>query len=152
MDAAQGNVDVVKAWLDAHNRQDLAALDYMSDDVEITEMPTGIVWRGREDMESLARLAYSRKSQKRLTHIFATATEVCAEYVTTVPTAGEVTRFEKDWGLHGIDISGAQPTTATFELAVCFVCEIKDGRIQRAREYWDAASVARQLGVTDQQR
>ncbi len=72
MDAAQTNIQIVKAWLDAHNRQDISALDYMSDDVEIVEMPTGVVWRGRRDTENLARLAYSRKSHKRLTHVFAT--------------------------------------------------------------------------------
>ncbi|WP_156687436.1 nuclear transport factor 2 family protein [Mycobacterium sp. Marseille-P9652] len=152
MDAARANIELIQAWLDAHNRQDMGALDFMADDVEIVEMPTGVTWHGREDMENLARLAYSRNSHKRLTHLFATDTQACVEYVTTVPTAGEVTTFEKDWGLHGIDISGAEPTTAMFELAVCFVCEIEDGKIRRAREYWDAASVARQLGVSEQPR
>jgi ketosteroid isomerase-like protein len=152
MDAAQANVELVKAWLDAHNRGDISALDYMTDDVEIVEMPTGVVWRGRRDMENLAHLAYARKSHKILTHVFATDKEACVEYVTVVPTAGEVSRFEKEWGLHGIDISSAEPTGDLFELAVCFVCEIKDGRIHRAREYWDAASVARQLGIPEQQR
>ncbi len=115
-------------------------------------MPTGVVWRGRRYMENLARLAYSRKSHKRLTHVFATEQEAGVEYVTAVPTAGEVNRFEKEWGLHGIHISGAEPTSDMFELAVCFVCEIKNGRIRRAREYWDAASMARQLGVSEHQR
>ena len=61
MDAAQANLNLMTAWLDAHNRQDMKALDHMSDDVEIVEMPTGVVWRGRRDMENLARLAYSLK-------------------------------------------------------------------------------------------
>ncbi len=152
MDAAQANVELVTAWLDAHNRGDISALDCMADDVEIVEMPTGIVWRGRQDMENLARLAYSRKSHKRLTHIFATDKDVCVEYVTVVPTAGEVSRFEKEWGLHGIDISNAEPARDMFELPVCFVCEIENGRIHRAREHWDAASMARQLGVSEHQR
>ncbi|MGD1171026.1 nuclear transport factor 2 family protein [Mycobacterium seoulense] len=151
MDSAQANVELLKAWLDAHNRGDIAALDYMSDDVEIVEMPTGVVWRGRQDMENLARLAYSRKSHKRLTHVFATEAAACVEYVTVVPMTGEVSRFEKEWGLHGIDISNAAPTSDVFELPVCFVCEIMNGKIHRAREYWDAASLARQLGVSEQQ-
>src|SRR5262249_12381869 len=64
MDAARVNVKLMKAWLGAHNRQDMKALDYMSDGVEIVEIPTGVVWRGRRDMENLARLGYSRKSQE----------------------------------------------------------------------------------------
>jgi ketosteroid isomerase-like protein len=151
MDATQANVELVKCWLDAHNRQDMKALDYMSEDVEIVEMPTGVVWRGRRDMENVARLAYSRKSHKRLTHVFATDKEACAEYVTVVSTAGEVSGFEKEWGLHGIDIANAEPTGEIFELPVCFVCEIHDWKIHRAREYWDAASVSRQLGLPDHQ-
>jgi ketosteroid isomerase-like protein len=152
MDAAQANLKLMRAWLDAHNRQDMKALDYMSDDVEVIEMPTGVVWRGRQDMENLARLAYSRKSHKRLTHVFATDKQACAEYVTVVRTAGTVSDFEKEQGLHGIDVSNAKPIVDTFELPVCFVCEIEDGKIHRAREYWDAASMARQLGVPGHQR
>jgi ketosteroid isomerase-like protein len=149
MNAAQANVVLMKAWLDAHNRQDMKALDYMSDDVEIVEMPTGVVWRGRHDMEDLARLAYSRKSYKRLTHIFATDREVCVEYVTVVSITGEMTDSEKKQGLHGIDVSNAKPAVDAFELPVCFVCEIAGGKIRRAREYWDAAALARQLGLPD---
>jgi ketosteroid isomerase-like protein len=152
MDAAHANIELMKAWLDAHNRQDMRALDYMSDDVEIVETPTGVVWRGRGDMEDLARLAYSRKSYKRLTHIFATDKEACVEYMTVVPIAGDMTDFEKKQGLHGIDVSTAKPTVDTFELPVCFVCEIEDGKIRRAREYWDAAALARQLGVNGHDR
>ena len=152
MDAALANVKLMKAWLDAHNRQDMKALDYMSDDVEIVEIPTGVVWRGRRDMDNLARLAYSRKSHKRLTRVFATDKEACVEYVTVVSTVGEVSDFEREHGLHGIDISNANPTVDTFELPVCFVCEIQDGKIRRAREYWDAASLARQLGAPGHQR
>ena len=151
MHAARANIELVKGWLDAHNRQDLKALDYMSDDIEIVETPTGVIWRGRRDMENLARLAYSRKSYKRLTHIFATDKEACVEYMTVVPLVGEVTDSEKQQDLHGIDVSTANPTVDTFELPVCFVCEIEDGKIRRAREYWDAAAMARQLGVHDRQ-
>src|SRR5262249_2895993 len=113
--------ELMQAWLDAHNRQDMKALEYMSDDVEIVEIPTGVVWRGRRDMDNLARLAYSRKSHKRLTRVFATDKEACVEYVTVVSTAGGVSDFEREHGLHGIDISNVNPAVDTFELPVCFV-------------------------------
>jgi ketosteroid isomerase-like protein len=149
--AARHNMDIIRAWLDAHNRQDMQALDYMDDEVEIVETPTGVVWRGRQDIESLARLAYERRSYKELTHLFAADDEVCAEYTTRVSTADPVSEFAKEHGLHGIDITNAQPTVQTFALPVCFVCHISNGKIDRAREYWDAASMARQLGVTEGQ-
>ena len=117
--------------------------------MEIVETPTGAVWHGRKDMENLAKLAYSRKSFKQLTHVFATDTEACAEYLTMVNTGGEVTDFEKEQGLHGVDVSGAKPTIDTLNLPICFVCEIKDGKIVKAREYWNAASLTQQLGTDE---
>ena len=48
---------------------------------------------------------------------------------------GEVTDSEKKQGLHGIDVSNAKPHVDTFEMPVCFVCEIQNGKIRRAREY-----------------
>ena len=65
---------------------------------------------------------------------------------------GEVTDSEKKQGLHGIDVSNAKPHVDTFEMPVCFVCEIQNGKIRRAREYWDSATVARQMGLLDRDR
>jgi ketosteroid isomerase-like protein len=42
---AQRNIDTIRAWLDAHNRQDMKAIDYFAEDIEIVEMPTGVEWR-----------------------------------------------------------------------------------------------------------
>ena len=53
---------------------------------------------------------------------------------------------------HGIDVSNAKPTVDAFELPVCFVGEIENGKIRRAREYWDVATVARQLGLPSPER
>ena len=75
------------------------------------------------------------KGYKRLTHIFATDREACVEYVALADVRGEVTDSEKKQGLHGIDVSNAKPHVDTFEMPVCFVCEIQNGKIRRAREY-----------------
>ena len=61
---AQRNIDTIHAWLDAHNRQDIKAIDYYAEDIEIVEMPTGVVYRGMEKMRELARMAYRRKGWK----------------------------------------------------------------------------------------
>jgi len=73
-------------------------------------------------------------------------------YVTVVSVAGDTTGSEKTQGLHGIDVSNAKPTVDALELPVCFVCEIENAKIPRACEYWDAAAVARQLGLPDRDR
>ncbi len=42
----QRNITTVLAWIELHNRQDMKAIDFYTDDIEITEMPTGVVYRG----------------------------------------------------------------------------------------------------------
>jgi ketosteroid isomerase-like protein len=66
---AQRNIDAILAWLDAHNRQDMKAIDCYTDDIEIVEMPTGVVYKGMDKMRELAAMAYRRKGWKELTNI-----------------------------------------------------------------------------------
>src|ERR1700730_1965951 len=71
---AQRNIDTILAWLDAHNRRDMKAIDCYTDDIEIVEMPTGVVCKGMDKMRELAGMAYRRKGWKELTNIIATET------------------------------------------------------------------------------
>jgi hypothetical protein len=57
----QRNIDTIRAGLDAHNRQDMKAIDCYTEDIEIVEMPTGVVYRGLDKMRELAQMAYRRK-------------------------------------------------------------------------------------------
>jgi ketosteroid isomerase-like protein len=145
---ARENVKIMLAWIDAHNRQDMKALDYMHEDVEIVEVPTGVVYRGMQQMKKLAAMAYSRRGDKEVTNVFASDDEACIEYVARADMSAPLTDTEKKEGLHGIDLSNAKPKS-TFELKVCFVCQFKNGKIYRAREYWDAAEMARQFGKSN---
>lgn len=146
---AQENMTMIRAWLDAHNHRDMKALDYIDEDIEIVEIPTGEVYRGKAKMKELAEAAYSRPVWKELTHIMATDEEVCVEYTGRGTISQPLTEAEKESGIHEIDLSQAQAPTTPFELKVCFVCQIKNGKIYRAREYWDAAAIARQFGVSE---
>jgi ketosteroid isomerase-like protein len=146
--AARDNVKTLLAWIDAHNHQDMRALDYMHEDVEIVQVATGVVYRGMPQMKKLAAMAYSRRADKEVTNVFASDDEACIEYIARADMSSPLTDTEKKEGLHGIDLAGAKPRS-TFELKVCFVCRFKDGKIYRAREYWDAAEMARQLGKSN---
>lgn len=146
--AAQENVRIIRAWIDAHNRQDMQALDYLDENIEIIEIPTGVVYRGMAKMRELAAVAYRRRARKELTHIMATDEDVCVEYTNTADISQPFTEGERA-GIHGINASRAKTSKAPFELKVCFVCHIKDGKIDRAREYWDLATVTRQLGIAN---
>jgi ketosteroid isomerase-like protein len=145
--AAQENMRIIRAWIDAHNRQDMKALDYLDENIEILEIPTGVVYKGMAKMKELAQMAYRRHVWKEITHIMATDEEVCVEYTVRADISQPLTEGEKAGGLHGVDISKAKTSKTPFELKLCFVCHIKDGKIDLAREYWDAATITRQLGI-----
>ncbi|SRR6266702_1616599 len=145
--AAQENVNIIRAWIDAHNRQDMKALDYMDENIEIIEIPTGVVYKGMTKMKELAKIAYRRRGWKDITNLIATDDEVCVEYIARADMSKPLTEAEKKSGIHGIDTSKARASNAPFEMRVCFVCHMKDGKIDRAREYWDVATITRQFRI-----
>ncbi len=144
----QRNIDTIRAWLDGHNRQDMKAIDCYTEDIEIVEMPTGVVYKGMDKMRELARMAYRRKGWKDLTHIIATETEACVEYIAKADMSQPLTEEEKRGGIHGVNISKAKSSTTPFAIPVCFICHFTDeGKIDRVREYWDVATMTRQFGI-----
>ena len=144
----QRNIDTILFWLDAHNRQDMKALDCYTDDIEIIEMNTGAVHQGMKKMHELARLAYGRKGFKQLTHLFATETDACVEYIARADTSQPLTDEEKHSNMHGLDISKAKTIANSVEVPVCFICHFTEaGKIDRVREYWDSATMLRQFGI-----
>lgn len=145
---AQANINAFNAWLDAHNNLDMKVLDLMTDDVEIVEVAGGIVYKGRERMEKLARMAFRGKGYKKLTYIMATDTHVCAEYDSYTDISA-ISNEERQEGVHGIDVSKAKDKGQRIILKVCFVAEMKDGKIHRAREYYDVSTMTRQMGIAD---
>jgi len=60
-------IERASSWLDAHNRQDMKVIDCYTEDIEIVEMPTGVVYKGMAKMRELPRMAYRRKGWKDLT-------------------------------------------------------------------------------------
>lgn len=51
-------------------------------------------------------------------------------------------------GTHQGELMGIAPTGRTISVPVCDIIEIKDGKIHTEREYFDAAHMMQQLGVT----
>ncbi len=144
----QRNIDTMMFWLDAHNRQDMAALDCFAEDIEIIEMNTGVVYKGMDKMRELAKAAYKRKGFKDLTNIFATETYACLEYIASGDTSEPLSEEERKSGFHGIDISKAKTKSNSISIPICFICHFNDnGKIDRVREYWDTATVTRQFGI-----
>ena len=50
-------------------------------------------------------------------------------------------------GTHKGDLNGIAPTNKSIQIHVCNVIEVRDGKIYREREYFDALTMMIQLGV-----
>ena len=50
-------------------------------------------------------------------------------------------------GTHRGDLMGIAPTGRRIEVPICFVFEVRDGKIVTEREYFDTLLLMRQLGV-----
>lgn len=50
-------------------------------------------------------------------------------------------------GVHHGELMGMAPTGKSVDLFVCNVCEVRDGKVYREREYFDAMAMMTQLGV-----
>ena len=83
------------------------------------------------------------EGRKQITNLFATDDWACVEYDVVATADGPIE-------LEGITLIPAGERRA-LELRVCVIVNITDGKMAVAREYWDSASMARQLGVGDAQ-
>ena len=76
---------------------------------------------------------------KKLVNLFADEHYACMEYTTEGTLTGRV-----DFGSVAIP-----PTGLKYELQVCFVFHLKDGKIDRVREYFDMETVRRFPGMAE---
>ncbi len=69
--------------------------------------------------------------------------------IKNIYTAGDVvvTEFVAR-GTHRGNLMDIQPTNKKIEVSICDVVEVRDGKIFAEREYFDAANMLQQLGVT----
>ena len=57
---AEQNIQVIKEWLDAHNRDDIEGeLAFWDDHVEMTIIPTGKIYNGIDELRAAAQMAVS---------------------------------------------------------------------------------------------
>jgi steroid delta-isomerase-like uncharacterized protein len=126
------NKDVVRRYVDAFNRGDLATLrSLLADDAEIQ----GVMGRGVFDrVEPIWRqLIEGYRMQLRIEDLVAEGDCVCARFTET--------------GTFTAPAFGHAPTGRTYTLIAMEWFEIVDGRIAKRWGARDAASQARQLGI-----
>jgi len=127
------NKEVVRRYVDAFNRGDLAALrSLLADDAEIQ----GVMGKGLFDkVEPIWRqLIEGYGMRLRIEEMVAEGDKVAVRYTET--------------GTFKAPAFGHEPTGKSYELVALELFEIENGRIKRRWGARDAASQARQLGIT----
>jgi ketosteroid isomerase-like protein len=144
--SAQENMNLIRRWVEAVNRNDVRGeLACWQPDGEFFIVPTGTTYKGTAEIEQAGRAsaamvgAQPAQGRKQITSLFASEDCVCVEYDAQAAIAGPIE-------VGGVTIL-AEGASRTLELKVCVVAQIRDGKMDRAREYFDSSSMARQLGL-----
>jgi steroid delta-isomerase-like uncharacterized protein len=133
MSKEEQNKEVVRRYVEAFNRGDLAALrSLLADNAEIQ----GVMGQGVfERVEPIWRqLIQGYGMQLHIEELIAEGNKVAARYTET--------------GTFKAPAFGHEPTGRSYELVALELFEIQDGRIRRRWGGRDSASQARQLGIT----
>jgi len=121
--------------IDAVNRRDFATIRNLLHDEYVYRTSDGKEQRGPDAGVGVAQMYTSAFPDVKLE-------------VLKALTVGDtnITEFRVR-GTHKGDLMGIAPTGKAIDVYVCNVCEIRDGRIYREREYFDSMALMVQLGV-----
>jgi ketosteroid isomerase-like protein len=142
--SAQDNIDIIRKLWDAlqHPGPDSlqTMIDLMDEDIEWEVVPQGIRRRGRDELRQLIQTGWDNAPADgwhEIRNIFATEDWVCLEYTARGTVTKKLTHLEFEHA----------PKGHKMELPIVDVFQIKQGKVVRAREYYDQATLMRQLGA-----
>jgi steroid delta-isomerase-like uncharacterized protein len=110
-------------------------LSLFSDDCVYEDVTFGVVNRGKKELQAFADGVFAAVTDFKveLTARFAAATWAGMEWVMS--------------GTHKGDFPGMPATGKHFSIRGVTILELQAGKIRRNSDYWDAATVMRQVGL-----
>ena len=128
--------DWAGAW-SSHDAEQILSL--FTDDCVYEDVPLGIVSRGKEELRAFADATFAGipDIRQELTAGFVAGTSAGMEWVMS--------------GTHAGDFPGMPATGKRFSVRGASILVLRDGLIQRIADYWDAATVMRQVGLLSPQ-
>ncbi len=123
-------LDVVSAYFQDHD------VRWFTEDADFEIMPLGQTLHGRGAIEDFLNLFYH--------DAFSNAHHVTGQLV------GDENAAVGEWVFHGRhsgSLMGIAPTDQTVALPMIAIYDVTNGSITRARLYYDAATLLRQLGL-----
>jgi ketosteroid isomerase-like protein len=145
MMSTQSYATHTRALLELQNTRDLKGIDALvTEDVELLYAPTGEVFRGRAGC-------------RQFTEFWLTAFPDAAVEAVNEVAAGDweivecIGRGTNTGPLPGPLVQHT-PTGRAIEVRFCWVAHLRDGKIDRIRDYQDHATVLEQLGLVERAR
>lgn len=135
----QANMKTMQTYFDLLFSKNLdKLLDLVDPDIEWLIFPTGDMINGKDVFSNLAKnhWAASPNRMKKLINFFANEEYASLEYISGGTLTGDA-----NFGSLKIKATGA-----IYELQCCFVFHLTNGKIDRAREYFDMETVKRITG------
>jgi steroid delta-isomerase-like uncharacterized protein len=124
------------AWSSAENSDPERVLALFADDCVFEDVPFGVVARGKEELRSFANRAFAAVPDFKygLRARFAVSQWAVIEW--------------KMSGTHKGDLPGMPPTGKRFSsVRGLTILELVAGKIRRESDYWDAATLMKQVGL-----
>lgn len=131
------NLERIQITMDAFNERDWSmADDYVHEDLEWMEMPSGNVYRGRDGLhkEYESWLRAFPDGKVTVTNMIDAGDWVIAEYTLTGTHTGP---------MHGKDGEEIPPTGRAIEIKACDLMRVVDGRVVGGRGYFDSGALDR---------
>ena len=147
---AQENVALARSLLEQYNsrQSDPAWLDKsmaaFAADAEVIDVPSGAILRGPDGYKRLALFFIEAFPDSRVepTNAFATEDQVALEF----------TSRGTNIGLLHLPSQALPATGRSFELRLCQVMQIMNGKIVRSYTYYDMMTLLEQLGLNSATR
>ncbi len=127
---------IAQQWIDAWNAHDVdRILACLTEDAVYEDLPLGAVNRSHDEARQFIEASWAAFPDLRFE---LTAARITGEHGTAEWTMA---------GTHQGDFPGLPATGQAFSVRGVSVLELSGDKIRQVRDYWDFATVMRQLGV-----
>ena len=132
---------LAKEWAESWNTNDFERLCaiYSGDDFVWEDIPLGLVMKGVEGIRPFSEMWYAACPDMQV--------EITSAY-----QVGDNAWCEWDWvgtQTGAVPAMGLEATNRKFHVQGAAIIELKDGKVHRWVDYWDAATLMKDLGITD---
>ncbi len=130
-------IDIVTSWLRAMNEFDVDKMSSLCwEDVVVEEVATSDIAEDREQLASNYRELFAAHpdSKAEILNIFSGQNQALAEVRWTGTNTG--------------DFRGTPATGKPIDIRIVYIFKIDGGKIRRITEYYDGATVDKQLGLS----